>query len=74
MPATRSGGASRNILNGDSVNKSGAKVQNFQQRYVVKSKAPTVKKVVKKEFTPKPSKKILIENAGKETFPKKVTA
>lgn len=52
MPSTRSGGPSRNVQHGNSINRSGGTVAQFQQRAVVNAYRPAP---VKKHPTPVPT-------------------
>lgn len=40
MPSTRSGGVSRNVQHGNSINKSGNTVAQFEKKNVVKAQRP----------------------------------
>lgn len=51
MPSTRSGGASRNVRHGNTMNRSGTTVAQFEKKAVVKAQRPM--KV--KKTTPIPS-------------------
>ena len=69
MPATRSGGASRNMSNGNSINKQGGTVPQFQQKAVVKASRPM--KVKKQPAPSSPTtkaigdEKVLVSKANK---------
>lgn len=52
MPGARSGGPSRNVQHGNSINRSGGTVAQFQQKAVVNAYRPTSNK---KHATPMPS-------------------
>lgn len=52
MPETRSGGASRNVQHGNTVNKAGGTVHQFQQKAVVEAHRPAP---AKKHPTPIPA-------------------
>ena len=60
MPTTRSGGVSRNVQHGNTVDKSGKSVAQFQKKAVVKAQRPM--KVTKKaasEAATEPKKKFV---------------
>ncbi len=72
MPATRSGGASRNVQSGNSASKSKRSVPEFNQKAVVKASAPQKLKRIPKEVKPKAP--MDLEDIVKGKPPKKVNA
>jgi hypothetical protein len=75
MPATRSGGASRNVPSGNSASKSKRSVAEFSQKAVVKASkasAPQKLKRIPKEMKPKAP--LDLEDIVKAKPPKKINA
>lgn len=59
MPATRSGGVSRNVQHGNAINRNGGTVAQFQQKAVVKAQRPV--KVKKQSAPAQPPQKTIAD-------------